>query len=453
MAGTTKRFMFTTFDQPTDRLDLNGYKFGNADRVLMDRLLSFATENHTHNGALVSMVAPTPPSLALITTEGALRPQSTIYYRYSIVDSRGQEGMASPAAAIRTPPKLEAPALPPRLQAQVGTMEGGEYVYGLTACSSAENTQETLLGPIVAGTLSRDGSWRLDLPAPPSGAHHFNLYRRGPRDDELFYLTSLPPDALWIEDTGDLKPDRLHRVPSANTTSLTNSVGISPTDFRWSDGTWSWKIYRTYDPAHWENSLLDWVGAWLGYIDDGRPTRLGAPPEISSAVGGPPKIQLGGETEGAIPSGLLTQTRMVTFTSDLIVEGPGDWYYVNEYDLSHPERLVASVGRNVPPAADLKIGLERSTWGAARYPESWTPLLNTSGQPAMCVIRAGQTTSLSITDFEPVPAGTLRPGEVLRLRVYQAENDASPAGADLTVTLTLRVRLGQADQSYLWKAT
>jgi hypothetical protein len=296
MADRTKRFRFTVLNAPADRLDSGNYKFSDADRVLLDRLLTRAIE-HNHTGIQVEADRYAPPALTVSTTGGALPPNRGVYYRYAIVDRTGQEFVASPIVTLFTPTQVSAPPFAPRLSTeQSGSLEEGTYVYALSACTG-DNRQETLLSPTASITTAGVGGCRVDFPPPPSGAEFFNVYRQGPREPELLYLTTMGPDDRYLVEDGNNRTDPLRTSPQANTTHTANSVQITlPADVLPAGG--SWKLYRSYDPAHWDNSLLDWIGAFASYIDDGRATRAGVPPESSAAVGGAPKIRLGIDTTG-----------------------------------------------------------------------------------------------------------------------------------------------------------
>ncbi len=441
MADRTPRFRLTTFDQPTDQLDYGNYKFGDGDRVLLDRLLRFATEGHTHNGQIVGLTPIDPPRLTLQTTGGTLRPTATVYYRYSIVDSRGQESIASNVATVRTPSQATAPQYAPRLQPEHGVMDGGDYLYAVSACTG-DASQETIIGPSVTGTLTTFGSWYMDLPPLPNGAEFFNLYRKAPRDRELVHLATLAPEARSYTDDGTVKPNIRHGIPQANTTRTTNSVTISPgNNAPIPSDSWTWKIYRTFDPTNWDNSLLDWVGAVSEYTDDGRATRPGLPPESNAAIGGAPKIEWTVDTIGVLPPRMLVHNRLVNFNSDIVVAGPGQWHWFNEYDLARPAAMRASLGRGSVASADISIGAD--IWQGVQ----WDPIF------ASCTIPAGSSQSDHINLDGTFPHVDWTLGTRVRMNVQSAEPVDAMTARDLTFTLTLRVTHGPSDQTYQWKAT
>lgn len=452
MADRTRRFHLTTLNQPTDQISLNNYKFTNGDRVLLDRLLRFAVENHVHTGQAITMTAPLAPILSIIPRGGSIPGNTAVYYRYSIVDERGQENLASQVATVMTPSQASAPAYAPRLIAHSGTLEGGEYIYAVSACTN-DSTQETIIGPLGAGTLTGFGGWYINLPPMPSGGQFFNVYRRGPTDAELIYLFSTNPTDRYFVDDGDRKPNQFRGVPSANTTSMTNQIRIdlpSP----WPNGSWTWKLYRTYDAAQWDNSLLDWIGSIPNYTDDGRATRPGYPPDTSAAVGGAPKIRLVTDTTGyPPPSAASGVTRTANFNADLVQVGPGTWHWICEYERAEMLYMRATVNRTKPPTVkDCRIGLDRY------YNGQWAPVSDPwlyPQQPVYSTVPVGQSIgdSFSLVGFgAPFPA-FMEKGERLRLHVHQTGYTPTETDHDLTLTVTLRVHDGLIAKSYVWETT
>jgi hypothetical protein len=446
MADRTKRFRFTVLNAPADRLDSGNYKFSDADRVLLDRLLTRAIE-HNHTGIQVEADRYAPPALTVSTTGGALPPNRGVYYRYAIVDRTGQEFVASPIVTLFTPTQVSAPPFAPRLSTeQSGSLEEGTYVYALSACTG-DNRQETLLSPTASITTAGVGGCRVDFPPPPSGAEFFNVYRQGPREPELLYLTTMGPDDRYLVEDGNNRTDPLRTSPQANTTHTANSVQITlPADVLPAGG--SWKLYRSYDPAHWDNSLLDWIGAFASYIDDGRATRAGVPPESSAAVGGAPKIRLGIDTTGTPPPTVLNATsHQVMFNADRAVEGPGNWYWVNEYDWITLLGMQATIGRGkAPDLQDIEVALEmQPTWTN----QNWSPIIN-SPIPATSVIAVGETIGSRCT----IGSYSFGPGTKLRLNVLAQGHSDMLSPQDLTVVLTFMARDDQSPStSYVWETT
>lgn len=451
MADSTRRYGLTVLNSPTDQLNIANYKFSEGDRLSLDRLLRFAVENHVHTGQVVTVTRPAPPTLSTVSRDGAIPGNTAVHYRYSIVDDRGQEALASQVATVQTPSQASAPAYAPRLSRQAGTLDGGEYLYAVSAATN-DSTQETLVGPMGAGTLAGFGGWYVDLPPMPSGGQYFNVYRKGPLDTELVYLFSTGPEDRWFIDDGDRKSDRFRTSPTANTTYMTNQINVDLPQ-PWPTGSWTWKLYRTYDGTQWDYSLLDWIGPNGRYTDDGRGTRPGYPPETNGAVGGAPKIRLGRDTAGAPPTSAGSGvTRTINFNSSFLQIGPGGWEWVNEYQHAEWLSMRATVNRAIPPTvSDCIIGIDRY------YNGTWSPVnqvLNPSA-PIVATIPKGQ----NISDPQsmsgagaPLPLWLQR-GERLRLNVYQNGYQANETDHDLTFAVTLRVHDGLSSHSYVWETS
>lgn len=449
MTSATDRFKLTVFDDPNDQLDAQNYRFAGSDRVLLDRLLRYAVEAHVHTGTTVSVAAPASPELYIDQENGTLPANSTIYYRYSLIDARGQESLASASAAVTLPAPASAPQFPPRLAQATGVLEGGEYLYAVSACTYS-TSQETLVGPTVAGTLNGFGGWNLTLPPLPSGAQFFNIYRKGPLEDELTFLATTPADAVTYIDTGATNTNPLRLVPRANTTFSSNRVRIvlpNPTP----TGSWTWKVYRTFDPSNWDLSLLDWLSGTTTteYYDDGRPTRAGYPPASSAAVGGAPRIRWATETEGIAPPGLATPTRMINFSFNEVTAGPGTWAWVNEYDRVELVSVRATLGRgSVPAATAVQVGLDRDING------TWTPVTAPFNlQPTVCTVPVGQSVGAAVNLTGSWPTAWILRGDRIRPHIWQTGGGPEPTDYDLTVVVTMRVQHGSTTESYTWEST
>jgi hypothetical protein len=454
MADFTRRFRFTILDQPTDRPDLQNYKFSDADRLLLDRLLRFAVENHVHTGETLTTTRPPSAILTVAPTGGSIPGNSAVHYRYSIVDSRGQEAIASQVATVYTPAQAAAPAFAPRLTAQAGTLDGGDYLYAVSACGG-ETSQETLAGPAGAGTLSGFGSWYVDLPPMPSGGQGFNVYRKGPRDAEMVYLLTTGVDQRSFTDHGDTATNPRRTLPRANTTWMNNTVTVQipgplPT------GSWTWKLYRTFDPTQWDNSLLDWIGPTDSYTDDGRATRPGFPSETSAAVGGAAKIRLITDTVGTPPAAAATAaSRQINFNADLVQVGVGTWRWICEYQRAELQSLWATVNRSNPPTVQgCTFGLDLCWAGQS----TWEPIVSAFGStsPSLSYVFAGNTIGTReplIGSYAGAYPVLLGPGDALRLHVYQTGYTPDAVDHDLTVTVTMRVHDGLSDQTYQWESS
>jgi len=274
-----------------------------------------------------------------------------------------------------------------------------------------------------------------------------SLRRDLSRDDELVYLKTLPPEARTTVDAGDQAVNRFRTSPRFNTTNMTNTVTVHlPNPLP--SGSWTWKLYRTYDPGQWDNSLLDWIGPTGTYLDDGRATRAGFPPITSAAVGGAPKIDLGTDTEGVPPFTVAdVANRIANFNSDRTAVGPSTWQWISEYHRAALVAMRATVGRNTPVTQDMTLSLERHTSG------SWLPVtMPFDSDPIVAIIRAGETIGDTVL-LSNWPAGPVARGDMLRMNVLQDGYGGNNDIHDLTLAVTLRVQDGVSDQSYQWETT
>jgi hypothetical protein len=450
MADSTRRFGFTVLNSPTDQLDLKNYKFSEADRLLLDRLLRIAVEEHVHTGTGISITAPGPAVLRVMPTGGALPPNTTVHYRYSIVDARGQETIASATASATTPVPASVPGYAPRLSVEDGYMEAGEYLYAVSACTR-DSSLETMVSPLASGTITNFGGWRVDLPPLPNGGEFFNVYRKAPRDFELFHLATLPPDARYLIDKGDLTANRFRKAPAGNTTNQTNSIEVElPGPLP--EGSWTWRIFRTVDPTNWDQSLLDWNGSNPFYVDDGRATRPGFPPATTPAVGGAPKINLATETVGVPPAASVAVARQFNLNAENMPEGGGTWYWICEYEHADFTSMRATVSRTNPPtASECKVGVDTLAPGDT----DWVPVEDPqTGDALVSTITAGESIGDLVYASGPAWDGNLTRGRKFRLHVYQSGYAPDVVEShDLMLTVTLRVHNGLSNQTYQWETS
>lgn len=447
MANRTPRFGFTTFDNPADRLSLHGYKAFGADRVLIDQILTLAVERHTHTGEFVSSAVPGPPDLQLSIIAGALPPNRPVYYRTSRVDARGQEHMASQPAVAYTPSQVSTPAPPTVLRGPgAGTLPPGNYLYVVSAYTN-DSSNETLASTPATTNLDVIGGFTVVLPRPPSSATGWNIYRRGPTDYNPMHVTSVSVDDTTFVDTGALL-SRTRSLPTRNTSSSSSSVTITQADGL--DAGETVKIYRTFDPTDWEDSLLEWT-AVLPYVDAGQPTRTGYPPDISVAVGAAPKIDLGDHTTGRPPPGLTHPATQINFTfTGPVGVGIGAWQWVNEFDQLHLLDLRANLGRDSTAAEQpVIVALEYRATGSTAWLRLQTDV---DPHDITTEIPAGQSASTP-TGFQPtdVPTPILGPGDALRPVVLQNGGGGDPTDFDLAITVTAAIAHGSETATYTWE--
>lgn len=449
MADRTPRFGFTTFNQPGDTLALHGHKAYGADREALDRLLTAAVETHRHDGTQITVEAAAPPTVWLDPDGGALPASTAVYYRLALVDRRGQEHMASTPAVTYTPPIVPTPG-PPTLAPTNGTLTPGQWLYAITAWTNTSD-RETTPSRHATITFTDFSGTIVTFPPPPSGADGWNVYRKGPTDYELVHLGFWTIDYPWISDQGATQSNELRGLPEDNTTSTTAAVTVG-TAIEPDDGA-TWKIYRTFDPTNWENSLLVWT-ATLPYVDVGHGTRPGYPPARTSGVGGAPKINLATETTGTPPTAMAPTPVAASFSFPEYFEvGPSEWQWVNELDFAVLTSIRVALGRGATPTGqNVTVALEARAAGT----DTWVRFESIdTGMDLVAEIEPGQQAS-DLIDFDlsdTTPQPVLLAGGGLRVVITQT-GDEPRTDTDLVVNIT---GFGGVDAdsmlSYVWSTS
>jgi hypothetical protein len=440
MAGQTPNYNLTTLNA-NDDFNRDGYKFTDADRVLVDRLLHAAL-NHDHSGAPPGdpgETIDTAPTLTLDPTTGSLPAGVRLYYRIALIGPDGIPSVASPETMIDTPQPVTAPG-PPTAQRSTtgGTLRPGVYYYRVSAYRTAD-TLETAAGDAVTVNLpATAGSTQrilLTLPTLPTGATGLNIYRRVPGGAAYHYVASIDLadiETQWI-DTGALDANCERFAPSANTTSSSNSIEIG-----YPGGTipvgYTWRIYRSDLASDWTNSLLVDVieetseGSGIitpTYTDMGIGTSAGTPPMFAApTIVTPPQIDYTDLT-GTPPTPASEATATI-HVPDANITGIYDYQWVSPFD----EAIIRSVHANLgvgatPVGTDLQVTVERYD-----PVDDWVPV--TDG-----------AISIAIGDniADPTPLATdvpvLTTGDQIRLYFDQA---GGATATDLVVTVLLWTR-------------
>lgn len=291
-------------------LSPEGYRFVGPDRVLIDRLLWLGAEGHRHTGSPSELDAPTvSPNLVLDVTAGTLPPSTRVYYRHTYVDANDIETTPSDEVWIDTPAQVSAPAAATLAFATTGgVLEPGTYMYVLTAYKDF-NDLETTVSPGASIQLPYAGATStneitLTMPALPSGADGFNIYRKGPGNVGYRYLAST--SAATFDDDGTLTEDQDRPTPTVNTTVSNNSIEIELAEAL--PATYRWRLYRTLVADEWTSSLLATIGPTTDtYTDTGAGTSVGSPPEVGASPGSPEKVDLtdGLEVQGLLPAAMV----------------------------------------------------------------------------------------------------------------------------------------------------
>lgn len=279
----------------------DNWKYTHADRTLIDLLLFLGAEGHHHTGALADALAPTSgPGLAVSSSGGLLPGGARARYVYTLLSSSGVESGPSPEAYIDTPPVVAAPAIAtnPVVVATTGTLGPGPYFYALSAYQST-TTFETLAPnklfvAVPLGTSTNKIT--ITLPALPSGATGFNIYRQAPGSIGFRFLAHTTSTTTYV-DSGSVAEDPTRPLPAINTTLATNSVTLTPTTVP----PGQWRVYRTFAAGVWANSLVATVSGST-YIDTGTVTTIGQPPTSDTVPGSPSKINLETETTSLLPA-------------------------------------------------------------------------------------------------------------------------------------------------------
>jgi hypothetical protein len=440
-----------------DSLQADGFKFADADRRLLDRLLSYAAEGHHHTGLRGDDLTPAAAlNLTLATTGGTIASGSRYYYRFTVIDGYGNESAPSPIAYIDTPSTVAMPSAPAiSYTPGTGELQPGGYSYALSAYKGA-STQETKAANtafIVIPGASPTNEIVLTLPALPFGADGYNVYRKTPSGMHYLWITSIAaptPLETWTDD-GSISGDCDRSLPSANRTGGTNAVvvqysGATPTI---PDG-WAWRVYRTVDPNRWGRSRLKDItpigvppSTPLGFIDTGLQTSVGSPPAKAQIINAPPKINLTDATEvqGSLPPGLLVAPHMLTFSAlGRVVAGEGTFTWVCDFDMADVIGIRLYLGVNSKPAVQPVIADIVALRSNDATP-TWESLFDTP--PAIAV--GENATELVTPDRQHLVRG-----DALSANIVQAGGGATPTDHDLTINVLLYVKDGSETTSHVW---
>lgn len=444
---------------PGDTLNSDGYKALDADRRLMDRLLTVGCEEHRHTGERGADRTPTaPPNLELKLEGGTMSAGDRFFYAYTILDDAGNESAPSPPTPIDMPAAIPAPTAP-ALTALVGSgsLLPGTYSYVLSAYAGV-TTFETKAESSAVITIFgiNPGSVSIILPDLPLGAEGLNVYRKAPSGLHYLYIDSIPNPtngSTWVDD-GSIEGNCDRSLPPTNRTSNANSVIVAfPGATPDLPEGWSWRIYRATNAQDWSHSyLLDItpMGATphtpLAWTDTGLGAQTGQPPVLSQVLNSPPKIRLtdGMEVAGYLPPGLAIVPHTVTFSlAGPVVVGDGSFVWVCDFDTAQLQLARAYLSMDSKPAVtpvQVDILLRRAAGGA------WTSIFTPGDYLSIGVGQdIGPTKALIATELEL--------GDQLSVNVIQAGGGATPTDRNLSVNLLMYVRSGPTDATYPWLST
>jgi hypothetical protein len=439
---------------PDDHLSDESYKFGVADRDILDLLAYLGAEGHHHTGGAGASTAPdSGPLVSLVTTSGILPSGRRVYYRYTLIDATGTETAASPEVFIDTPAAVSAPDRPTLSFATTGgDLPPGNYYYVLSAWEGNSYQETAALNPqhvFVTGSLLTN-TITVTFPELPFGADGFNIYRQTPNGPGYLFLASVDmtaatPPTTYIDDgSTSADPDRIR--PTVNTTQSTNSVNIAvPTPLE--DGQ-SWRIYRTFTAGDYTNSVLVTTEG-SPYTDAGTATGYGQPPAQGVSVGNPSKVLLtdGAEVSGTLPMGLVAFPHVVTFrrAGNLATPVTGTERWVCEFPAATILACRAFLGVDCTPAAtDVIVDVNKGTTGAT---PTFATIYTTQGNRPMVEVgdAIGARTQPDIR--------TLVAGDYLTMDLDQIGGGATPTDCDLGVNVYLIAHGYPTSTSYVPGAT
>lgn len=444
-----------------DSLQSDGFKFCDADRRLIDRLLSYAAEEHRHTGAIGEDLTPAAAlNLFLSTTGGSIASGARYYYRYTIIDALGSESAPSPVSYIDTPPTVATPTSPAiSYVAGSGTLQPGGYSYVLSAYKGAslQETKATNSSFITIPGAAPGNSVSLILPGAPAGADGYNVYRKSPSGMHYLYIASIvAPTALqvWVDD-GSIDGDCDRSLPSINRTGGTNVISVAfPGDIPFLNERWSWQVYRSTDPNRWGRSLLQTINPIddppytpLSFNDTGLAALVGGPPAKAQIINAPPKINLSdaAEVQGSLPPGLFVAPHMLTFAQPgPVTVADGTFTWVCDFDMADVIGVRLYLGPGSVPAAQPVIADIVALRPSHHATPTWESLFDTAPRIAI-----GQ----NATGLVKPNRQHLERGDVLSADIVQAGEGATPTDHDLTINVLLYVKEGSETTSHTWATT
>lgn len=281
-------------------LTTDGGSFTGRDRDTIDHFLEVGAKTHRHDGHAPLANPQTPPTMGAQGAGGNLAPDTTITACYTLLDVDGGETLPSPVGSVTTPDVIDPPNAAPT--ATVDYTAGGLLVdtYTYAATLTDDSGGETPAGPSVTVTR-QPGSLTAQvliedlatLVAGSDGATGWRLYR-AKGDSALEFLASGDSftDAFLDDGNTSLVYDQ-SPPPDNNTTNATAQVTVNVPSAAVA-GSNGWRLYVAIDGDFTSPSL---VGGDRPLTDAGQDIVIGeldpdpgAPPDVSTSVGGAEKI-------------------------------------------------------------------------------------------------------------------------------------------------------------------
>lgn len=440
MAGTTDHYGLQKI-QAGDDFSINSYKFTDADRETIDRVMYTGAVGHRHRGQDGLSTPPDlGPTLTLDTTQGVIPASTRVYYKYTYVDEQGNETAGSPETFVETPQALQAPGAPTLAYTTTGgTLIAGNYFYTLTAYEDATTSETTSTSPnsITVPTGTTTNKVTLTLPTLPLGADGFNIYRKKPGGLGYFWIASTVSTTTFV-DTG-FADDCNRTLPTTNTTNMSNAVevclpGATPTV---PEG-FTWKLYRTYTSGEYTNSRLAHIveetfeGSGVidpCYTDLGAGTTTGQPPSTNFTYGDPSEIDLtdGAEVQGTLPPGSVAvfPVQIVLQEDDAFTAGRKKDVWICEFPTFIIKGVRASV-QEPGSSQDIVVDVTKGD-----QPDSATSIFTVPTRPTVPQYGYFGTVATPTS----VAVGTVTQGQVLVLDIAQDGGGATPNHRDLDVTV------------------
>lgn len=443
MSGSTNHYGLERLGAGDDLSD-NGFKYTDADRQAMDRLLYIGAESHHHDGAVPVVNDPTDAPVAVLDPTGGTIPAGTrVYYRYTWVDVNGFESAASAEGFVDTDLPVAEPAAPQlSFLTTGGTLLPGVYYYIVTAYTDVNTNESKAIAPayLTIPIGSATNKVTINFPSLPSGADGLNIYVKKPGEVRYNYLTSvdmtMPTPPTSFVDTGAIAENCNRTIPIRNTTNASNSITITvPTVPVGS----TWRLYRTYQTGLYQSSLLHWVveetfetsGIITNvYEDVGNATTEGQPPSASQSIGSPAKIRLtdAAEVQGTLPMGRVGHPFEITFlVSGALTVTVGTAVWMCEYPTAKIVGCRAVLGRGFAPSAQaVLVDVNKSS--ATATPVFTTIYSTQANRPSVPVGAQFGTRTIPNSRY-------LVEGDMLTVDIDQIGGGATPTDRDLTVTV------------------